>query len=160
MINRELPPQTKVAGVNFSHAGNIVLHTLAPTPASLLAEHSEVIAKALFGALGVEPMAFDIGEHWHHIVCNHVPVLGNKRERLSEEVGRGLSVWNKVEGGGKDYISSLALCQREVLSSKNFITVKITLKKEESAQCLRSHGVFLFGSHCWVATYCQWRAAA
>jgi hypothetical protein len=126
----------------------------------LLAEHSEVIAKALFGALGVEPMAFDIGEHWHHVVCHHVPVPGNKQECLSEEVGWELSIWNQVEGGGKDYVSSLALCQREDLSSKNFITVKITLKKEELAQCLWSHGVFLFGLHCRVAMYCQWRATA
>jgi hypothetical protein len=85
-------------------------------------------------------------------------VPGNSQEHLSEAVGRELSVWNKVEGGGKDYISSLALCQREALRSKNFIMVKITLKKEESVQCLRSHGMFLFGSHCRVATYHQWRA--
>jgi hypothetical protein len=157
-INKELPPQTRVAGANFSRAGNIVLHTLADTPASLLAEHSEVIAKTLFRELGVEPMSFDVGERWHHVVCHQVPVPGNRRECLSEEIGRELSVWNRVEGGGKDYVSSLALCQKEALSSKNFITVKITLKKEESVQRLRSHGVFLFGSYCRVATYRQRRA--
>jgi hypothetical protein len=88
--------------------------------------------KTLFRELGVEPMSFDVGEHWHHVICHKVPVPGNRQEHLSEEVGWELSVWNKVEGGGKDYISSLALCQREALSSKNFITIKITLKKEES----------------------------
>jgi hypothetical protein len=67
VLNMELPPHTKIAGVNFSHAGNIMLYVLASSPASLLAEHIGAIAITLGHVLGVIPVAFDLGEHLHYV---------------------------------------------------------------------------------------------
>jgi hypothetical protein len=87
------------------------------------------------------------------VVCHHVPVPEDKRESLDDEVNKELIEWNKVEGEGKDYVSSFMLCQKEDLEQRDFVTIRITLKNKETAQCLRSQGTFLFGSHCWVAVY-------
>ena len=159
-LNMELPRHTQVAGVNFSRGGNLVLHVLAPSSAGLLAEHSGVIARTLDRVLGVKPLAFDLGERWHHIVCHQVPVPHHRRELLTAEIGNELVEWNKVEGGDKDYVSSLVLCPKEDLDKRLFVTIKITLKNEESARRLCSQGIFLFGTHCRVATYRHRRAKA
>jgi hypothetical protein len=147
-------------GVNYTRAGNIVLHTRAPSSAKLLAEHSKTIAKVLPLYIGVKPISFDIGEHWHHVVCHHVPVPEDKRESLDDEVNKELVEWNKVEGEGKDYVSSFMLWQKEDLEQRDFVTVRITLKNKETAQHLHSQGTFLFGLHCQVAVYHRWKAKA
>jgi hypothetical protein len=135
-LNEKLPPHTKVAGANFSRTGNLVLHALAPSMASLLAEHSNVIVRTLDRILGVKPLALDLGKRWHHIVCHQVPIPHQKWEVLKAEIGQDLTEWNKVECEDKDYVSSLVLCPQDDLYYRTHITVKITLKKEEMAWCL------------------------
>jgi hypothetical protein len=145
----------KVAGVNFTHASHVVLHTVPSSSATLLAEHSDIIVKALKPVLGFDvPLAFDLSEHWHHVACHCVPVPFESRGKpMSLEIGQELVDWNNVEGGGRDFLTSLIICKKKETSRRKFVTLKITVKREETAQHLCSMGIFLFGAHCRVSTY-------
>jgi hypothetical protein len=116
-------------------AGNLVLHMFTSIPASMLAE---IITKTLYATILVNPVSFDIRECWHHVICHKVLVPLDRWESMCEEIGQELSDWNKIEGDGKDYVGSLALCKKEDLNDRYYITIKISLKKDESAQCLWS----------------------
>jgi hypothetical protein len=85
-LNDILPTHTQVAGVNYSCAGNIVLHAQAPSSAKLSAKHSKTIAKILPLYIGARPISFNIREH--HVACHHVLVPEDKWESLDDEVNK------------------------------------------------------------------------
>jgi hypothetical protein len=154
-LNEALPPNTRVAGVNYSRRGHVVLHARAPSSAASLMAHKDTILKVVESQLrlGVEPK-LDLGERWHKVVCHRVPIPRDKQgERLPQHVGHELARWNDVDGEGRDYLAGMALCQKEVLGKRDFLTIRITVKREETAKRLCSTGAFLFGSHCRVSVY-------
>jgi hypothetical protein len=100
------------------------------------------------------PPAFDLGEWWHHVVCHKVPLPHEcQGKNLSAEVGQEFSDWNGIKGGNRDFLASMILCQKEKLANMLHVTIRVTLKREEIAWHLCAKGIFLFGTHCQVATY-------
>jgi hypothetical protein len=68
-------------------------------------------------------------------------------------LGRSLPPGMMSNQAGKDYQDSFMMCQRDEIMCLTLISVKLTLKREETAQHLCKEGVFLFGSHCQVSVY-------
>lgn len=154
-LNEALPPNTRVAGVNYSRRGHVVLHARAPSSAASLMAHKDTILKVIESQLccGAEPK-LDLGEQWHKVVCHHVPIPRDKQgEKLPQHVGHELARWNDVDGEDRDYLTGMALCQKETLGKRDSLTIRITVKREETAKRLCSMGAFLFGLHCRVSVY-------
>ena len=132
-----------------------MLYPQAPCTAALLAEHDRTILMALQPIFGdIDRPSIDIGEHWHHVVCHRVPLPHDSQgDRTAVDVGQELAAWNNVDRRGKDYLASFIMCQREEIDAKNTVSIRLTLKREETVRCLCEEGVFLFGSHCHVSVY-------
>jgi hypothetical protein len=132
-----------------------VLYPQAPCTAALLAEHDRTILTALQPIFGdIDRPSIDIGERWHHVVCHRVPLPHDSRgDTTAVDVGQELAAWNNVDRGGKDYLASFVMCRREEIDAKSVVSVRLTLKREETVRRLCEEGVFLFGSHCRVSVY-------
>jgi hypothetical protein len=137
-----------------------VLYPQAPCTAALLAEHNKAILKALEPMFGdINMPSVDLGERWHHVVCHRVPLPHDSRgDRTATDIGQELTAWNNVSRRGRDYLASFVMCRSDELAAKQVVSIRLTLKKEETARHLCEEGVFLFGSHCHVSAYIPWKA--
>jgi hypothetical protein len=84
----------------------------------------------------------------------------SRGESLTAEIGQELMDWNNVEGGDWDFLTSLIMCQKEKMESSMHVTVRVTVKKEDTARHLCLKGVFIFSTHCRVAVYRRWKTKA
>jgi hypothetical protein len=94
------------------------------------------------------------------MVCHGVPIPHDSQgDNMASDVGEELATWNNVKRGGKDFLASFIMCRTEEMeTSKHVVSIRITLKKEETAQQLCEDGAFLFGSHCHISVYIPWKA--
>ncbi|KAJ7169295.1 hypothetical protein C8R43DRAFT_1121175 [Mycena crocata] len=161
MLTSTLDFRDRVAGVNWTHNGNLVIHTRAPYTALQLRDTfvgddrlaCTVGAACRPGSLGENPFGgeLELDTPWTRVVLHGVPA-GDVNRYLDGSS----ALWDALDRTGvcrQEVKAIRVLCPEEELTERDSFALSLTIGDTGLAQRMLSSGVFLFGTHCGVSRY-------
>ncbi|KAJ7262609.1 hypothetical protein C8J57DRAFT_1513605 [Mycena rebaudengoi] len=145
----------RVAGVNWTANGNLVIHALAPYTASQLSiifgeAIIEVVRQECGGFSG--PAVLELDTPWLPVVVHGIPALP-LLESLKHERE---DFWFALEqtGNGPSEVKAVrVLCRDDDYGKRETLSICLTFSDVSAAQRLLTSGLFLFGTRCRVSQY-------
>jgi hypothetical protein len=152
-VNRVLAhTRTRVGGVQFTRAGNIVITPVAPSTVEELLQHTDAVKECLAHGQSSNTLVVETDAAWPSVVVKNVRMpKGESVWDIEEELCKELGEWNPCVRQGVKEVR--VMCRLGEIRGKVRGSVRIAFASREGRERAWAEGICAFGERCQMVRY-------